>query len=32
MSKAILNIAYSLNHSKELRDLFLDLVEEVRDW
>ena len=28
-SKAIINIACGLNHSKEARDIFLDLVEKV---
>ncbi|OWF46584.1 acidic fibroblast growth factor intracellular-binding protein-like [Mizuhopecten yessoensis] len=29
MSKAIVNIAYGLNHSKEARDIFIDLVEKI---
>ena len=29
LSKTLVNIAYGLNHSKELRDLFVDLVENV---
>ena len=32
MSKAIINIAYGLNHSKEVRDFFLDVTEKVRNW
>ncbi|XP_022329419.2 acidic fibroblast growth factor intracellular-binding protein-like [Crassostrea virginica] len=30
-SKAIINIACGLNHSKEARDIFLDLVEKVTE-
>ena len=29
LSKTLVNIAYNINHSKELRDLFIDLVEKV---
>lgn len=29
ISRNIINIAYGLNHSKEMRDLFLDMVEKV---
>lgn len=29
LSKAIVNIAYGLNHSKEARDIFIDLVEKI---
>ncbi|KAI0234810.1 Acidic fibroblast growth factor intracellular-binding protein [Lamellibrachia satsuma] len=29
LSKALINIACGLNHSKELRDFFLDLVEKI---
>lgn len=29
MSKAIINIAYGLNHSKEVRDFFLDVTEKL---
>jgi len=28
LAKTLINIAYGLNHSKELRDLFLDLLEK----
>nr|XP_046914144.1 acidic fibroblast growth factor intracellular-binding protein B-like isoform X2 [Dermatophagoides farinae] len=29
ISRNIINIAYGLNHSKEIRDLFLDIVEKI---
>ena len=29
LSKALVNIAYGLNQSKELKDMFIDLVERV---
>lgn len=29
ISRNIINVAYGLNHSKEMRDLFLDIVEKV---
>ncbi|XP_076318708.1 acidic fibroblast growth factor intracellular-binding protein [Tachypleus tridentatus] len=29
LSRTIVNIAYGLNHSKEMKDLFVDLVEKV---
>jgi len=29
LSKTLINIAFNLNHSKELKDLFLDLLEKV---
>lgn len=31
LSKAIINIAYGLNHSKEARDIFIDLVEKITE-
>ena len=31
VSKALINIAYGLNHSKELRDFFLDVTEKVME-
>lgn len=27
-SRTLINLAYGLNHNKELRDLFIDLVEK----
>jgi len=30
-SRTLINIAYGLNHSKELKDLFIDLVEKYID-
>ncbi|CAM1154855.1 FIBP (predicted) [Pycnogonum litorale] len=30
ISRTMVNIAYGLNHSKEVRDIFIDLVEKVR--
>ncbi|CAG2100962.1 unnamed protein product [Medioppia subpectinata] len=29
LSRNVINIAYGLNHSKEMRDLFLDIVEKI---
>jgi len=29
LSKAIIDIAYALNHSKDMKDLFVDLSEAV---
>ncbi|UXI21557.1 hypothetical protein NH340_JMT07500 [Sarcoptes scabiei] len=29
ISRNVINIAYGLNHSKEIRDLFLDIVEKI---
>jgi Acidic fibroblast growth factor binding (FIBP) len=29
LSRNIINIAYGLNHSKEMKDLFLDIVEKI---
>lgn len=29
LSKALMDIAYALNHSKDMRDLFYDLEENV---
>lgn len=29
MAKTLMNIACNLNHNKEMRDLFMDLVEKV---
>ena len=30
LSKGLIEIAYALNHSKDMRDLFVDLIELVR--
>lgn len=29
LSKGLIEIAYALNHSKDMRDLFVDLIELV---
>ena len=31
LSKVLVSIAYNINHNKELRDLFIDLVEKVME-
>lgn len=31
LSKGLIEIAYALNHSKDLKDLFVDLIELVSD-
>lgn len=31
-SKILINLACGLNHSKDLRDFFLDILEKVNSW